>query len=762
MGQMYIEEAFKRLNLLEDDYSYSEDQQLELLNSFVSDDIDDIPEEEIIDVEAETCDDLQDNYIGKVIIECDCCHTRLYKDQEDLILGSSEDGVELFNVDEECPVCHTTSGYRVIGKIEQYSNDAHKEEDAEQEETLTESDVVTGKDIDNLTDKLHDLGFEMDSADKVQPQEEVTLYDKSGKKYKATFNKYSDGGVEILNIVPFEEDDDFEEEVHEALKEALDGDRCVAVLNKNEFDETGDAEAIAAKIESDYIPGNGELETLNIECEAQGDNIIFTGSKIDIDELYNRMFPEGITPDYVECSLDESVDTVEFNSKEDAKKYYDEHRNELQDYKSFEDWFESGVEKLDEALNSVEVKTDEGNVIVEKTDDKLVVDLSSDDDLDVDEEDPDLVNLDTNGDEMIAPLSNEEEDDILNTAELNAEEKDEESEEESDDLETAEDVDDFEEEEPEDEDTDLPDLDEVEEEETEEDEEEVEESLHESLSDRLKARLASMSSKGGDEEDDEPLDEELTRSEKMKAVLQYLIDRPDKKQYSDDDIRQAYKEYEEKKNASKKSHDEDDHEDDDEQLDESLKDLLMAKLDAMLPEGETWDDVIRFDNAQQAMIDKAKEMSDRENPPSNEDDEDSDVDEDLEIDDLEDFNESTFNKICESYLRRVYENVNGFKCTRVKSSSGKLMVEGVINFVSGNSKQTTFEFSKPTVTKRGKVVLEGLNKTFTNTQNAYILKGYVKDKEFISESMIYRYTAKTINESNQQESVKFYGRVVCK
>ena len=110
----------------------------------------------------------------------------------------------------------------------------------------------------------------------------------------------------------------------------------------------------------------------------------------------------------------------------------------------------------------------------------------------------------------------------------------------------------------------------------------------------------------------------------------------------------------------------------------------------------------------------------------------------------------------------IMKNVNGFKCTRVKSSNNKLMVEGVINFVSGNTKQTTFEFSKPAVTKRGKVVLEGLNKTFTNTQNAYILKGYVKDKEFISESMIYRYTAKTMNESNQQESVKFYGRVVCK
>ena len=627
MGQMYIEEAFKRLNLLEDDYSYSEDQQLELLNSFVSDDIDDIPEEEIIDVEAETCDDLQDNYIGKVIIECDCCHTRLYKDQEDLILGSSEDGVELFNVDEECPVCHTTSGYRVIGKIEQYSDDAHKEDEEEHDEEHKE----------------------------VEEPEEVEE----------------------------QEDDDFEEEVHEALKEALDGDRCVAVLNKNEFDETGDAEAIAAKIESDYIPGNGELETLNIECEAQGDNIIFTGSKIDIDELYNRMFPEGITPDYVECSLGESVDTVEFNSKEDAKKYYDEHRNELQDYKSFEDWFESGVEKLDEALNSVEVKTDEGNVIVEKIDDKLVVDLSSDEDLNVDEEDPDLVDLDNTGDEMIAPLSNEEEDDILNTAESNAEEKEDE------------DVDDFEdfEEEPEDEDTDLPDLDEVEETE-EEDEEEFEESLHESLSDRLRSKLDAMSSDDHDdeEEDEDPLHEAL--SDRLKARLASMSSKGD----------------------------DEDFEEDDEPLGEELSD-------------------------------------DDESDEDHYDDEDDD---ELEIDDLEDFNESTFNKICESYLRRVYENVNGFKCTRAKSSNGELMVEGVINFVSGNTKQTTFEFSKPTVTKRGKVVLEGLNKTFTNTQNAYILKGYVKDKEFISESMIYRYTAKTINESNQQESVKFYGRVVCK
>lgn len=78
----------------------------------------------------------------------------------------------------------------------------------EPEETLTESDVVTGKNVDDLDDKLHAFGFEMEAADKAQPQEKVTLYDKNGKKFGATFNKYSDGGVEVLNIAPLDEDFD--------------------------------------------------------------------------------------------------------------------------------------------------------------------------------------------------------------------------------------------------------------------------------------------------------------------------------------------------------------------------------------------------------------------------------------------------------------------------------------------------------------------------------------------------------------------------
>ena len=612
---MYIEEAFKRLNLLEDDYSYSEDQQLELLSKAVSDDIDDIPEEEIIDVDAETCDDLQDNYIGKIIIECDCCHARLYKDPEDLVLGSSEDGVELFNIEEECPVCHTNSGFRVIGKIEQYSDDAIKPEEPEEE------------------------------------HEE-----------------------------PTEEDDEFEKEVHEALQEALNPGECVAVLNKNEFDETGDAEAIAAKIESDYIPGNEVFDTLNVSCEVKGDNIFFTGPKVDIDTLYNRMFNDEITPDYVECATEESEEepeeTVEFDSREDAEKYFNDHREEL-GYDSVDEWLDSDVEKINEALDSVKVITDDGEVTVENDDDKLVVDLSSGD---VDEDvEPEPTNEDDNPDEMIAPLTDEEEDDILNTAELNAEEAGE-NEGEFEEPEPLEEPEPFEEPEPE--------LGAEDEEPAEEEaeEEEVEESLHEALSDKLKAKLAAMTHNKEESEED-PVGESLTEDK-------------DEEPLEEDDEESEHSEEEDK---------EEPFEDDDEEEVEHFEDK-----------------------------------------------------DDVSIECLEDFNESTFNKICESYLRRVYENVNTFNCTAVKNRDNKLIVEGTIEFVSGNKKQTAFEFTNPVVTKRGKVVLEGLNKTFTNTQNAYILKGHVENKEFISESMIYRYTAKTLNESNQPESVKFYGRVVCK
>jgi len=67
--------------------------------------------------------------------------------------------------------------------------------------------VTSARNYSDLTDKLNKNGLKMDSADVHTIQnsnslngKKVTMYDKDGNEYKGTYNKYSDGGREIVNI----------------------------------------------------------------------------------------------------------------------------------------------------------------------------------------------------------------------------------------------------------------------------------------------------------------------------------------------------------------------------------------------------------------------------------------------------------------------------------------------------------------------------------------------------------------------------------
>lgn len=131
--QEYLREAFTQLNLLEADFDLSnlDKEKLDKLTEFVADD-QPFEEEEIIDVDAETEKDLENTYAGKVILECECCHSRIYKDIKDVIIDKE---TELANINEECPVCNCTLGWSVIGKIEKFNPDDIPEEPEEEEET---------------------------------------------------------------------------------------------------------------------------------------------------------------------------------------------------------------------------------------------------------------------------------------------------------------------------------------------------------------------------------------------------------------------------------------------------------------------------------------------------------------------------------------------------------------------------------------------------------------------------------------------------
>lgn len=135
--ETYINEAFKRLKMLDEETFNADEQGIEELKDFQdNDELDDTVD--IIDPEAETEEELDDNYVGKVILDCCVCHSKIYKDKEDVIVDEES---QLANVEEECPFCYTTDGFKIIGEVAPY-------QDTEDTEVEVDSDGDYSVDVE--------------------------------------------------------------------------------------------------------------------------------------------------------------------------------------------------------------------------------------------------------------------------------------------------------------------------------------------------------------------------------------------------------------------------------------------------------------------------------------------------------------------------------------------------------------------------------------------------------------------------------------
>ena len=81
--------------------------------------------EQIVDVNAETVDDLKKSYIGSTILHCPVCRTMIYKDPKDLVKeeGETVEGGKLYNKGEDCPHCGAKDGFELIGQVAALSVD---------------------------------------------------------------------------------------------------------------------------------------------------------------------------------------------------------------------------------------------------------------------------------------------------------------------------------------------------------------------------------------------------------------------------------------------------------------------------------------------------------------------------------------------------------------------------------------------------------------------------------------------------------------
>ena len=131
----------------------------------------------------------------------------------------------------------------------------------------------------------------------------------------------------------------------------------------------------------------------------------------------------------------------------------------------------------------------------------------------------------------------------------------------------------------------------------------------------------------------------------------------------------------------------------------------------------------------------------------------ADDEEEDTVDDIEEFDEESFDELSESYLKKVYSNVDGYKTSNVSFNKSGLCVEGIISFKSGNKKNTQFIFESRDNGRR----FVGENKQITRGKKAFTVKGSIKDGKFITESFNYRYSAinpQTGKSENLYETLK--------
>ena len=113
--------------------------------------------EQVVDVDANTVEELKDSYVGNVLLRCPVCKTPIFKKPE--LLEKQED-TEIYNVGETCPHCGSKDGFELVGQIATM--------DIQQPEPVP----TTGKDeVESTSSTLEDKVTDNEVGDE-EPEEE--------------------------------------------------------------------------------------------------------------------------------------------------------------------------------------------------------------------------------------------------------------------------------------------------------------------------------------------------------------------------------------------------------------------------------------------------------------------------------------------------------------------------------------------------------------------------------------------------------------
>lgn len=334
----YLSEAFKKLDFLnEDDFSLDNASDIDDMSQFLS--VEKDPVQDVIDPEAKDEEELEDTYIGKVILHCPVCNSMIYKDLEDI---EKDDDEELVNVGEECPYCYVSDGFEVIGIVSPFQEEPEEEEVEISDESEADENGEGAEEVE-VDDEVVEESIEESVGESISEYQKWVDFDmeKYHKISDVTMNKLKKAGLSVVK------------------------------------DQYGDYEVIADRKEEslgedfEHVEVSTDEQKLVMDAEEDGKITIESEPVANEADVAEDEFIQPV-PDMVKDEIEapEAEETVEVEAEEEVPSEDEEVDYDIDDFdeESFDGLGESYLKKVYENVSSYKtsnVSMKDNSLIVE-------------------------------------------------------------------------------------------------------------------------------------------------------------------------------------------------------------------------------------------------------------------------------------------------------------------------------------------------------------------------------------------------------------
>lgn len=322
----YINEAFKKLSLIEEELFNVNNSGMNDLADFVEDNnSSDNDVVCVIDPNASTDNDTDVSYVGKFVLRCYVCNSNILKSKDDVDVKD-----EIINPETVCPCCGESEGFKLIGIIAPFV----EEESIESADEATTTDDVTDSTEEESTDTVEDNDDE--ESESIKSDSEI-------KESCSRATKFSSLLSEDFKEVKIVTDD-------QKMEMTSDDNGKVVITT-----EPIDADADTAEEDS-------------VESEVEHKDVIVPPSEADIDSLIAE-------PEEVETTVDTSEEETEEQPSEDTQEQEPAEEPDTEevdvdeiDEESFDDLGESFLREVYENVKSFKttsVSSNDTTMVVE-------------------------------------------------------------------------------------------------------------------------------------------------------------------------------------------------------------------------------------------------------------------------------------------------------------------------------------------------------------------------------------------------------------